>query len=91
MDSNNNNLNKLNNTIEKISFSVDRFEDNFAVCENLKTGEFINISILELPENIKEGSIIILENGKFILDIESTKNVQKEIKNLVDNLFKRKK
>ena len=83
---------ELNNYIEKTktTFSVDRFEGNFAVCENRETGEFIDIPISELPENIKQGSIIKLENGNYILDIESTKKEQEEIKNLVDNLFKKK-
>lgn len=85
------NINNDNNSMSKIYFSIDRFEDNFAVCENRQTGELINIPISELPENAKEGSILALENGKYILDIESTKKEQKEIKNLVDNLFKRKK
>lgn len=85
------NINNDNNSMSKIYFSIDRFEDNFAVCENRQTGELINIPISELPENTKEGSILALENGKYILDIESTKKEQKEIKNLVDNLFKRKK
>lgn len=85
------NINNDNNSTSKIYFSIDRFEDNFAVCENRQTGELINIPISELPENAKEGSILTLENGKYILDIESTKKEQKEIKNLVDNLFKRKK
>lgn len=85
------NINNDNNSMSKIYFSIDRFEDNFAVCENRQTGELINIPISELPENAKEGSILILKNGKYLLDIESTKKEQKEVKNLVDNLFKRKK
>lgn len=84
---------ELNNYIEKTKtkFSVDRLEGTFAVCENHETGEFIDIPLAELPKNIKEGSILKLENGNYILDIESTQKEQEEIKNLVDNLFKRKK
>lgn len=84
---------ELNNYIQKTetTFSVDRFEGDFAVCENRKTGEMITIHKSDLPENIKEGSILKYENGTYILDIESTKKEQEEIKNLVDNLFKRKK
>ena len=85
--------NELNRYIERTNstFSVDRFEGNFAVCENRETGELINIPTSELPENVKEGSILKFESGKYILDIEATKKEQQEIKNLVDNLFKRKK
>lgn len=84
---------ELNNYIEKTktSFSIDRFEGDFAVCENRETGEFINIPLTKLPKNIKEGSILKFESRNYILDIGSTKKAQEEIKNLVDNLFKRKK
>ena len=95
----NNNLNHDNfsNDLKKhlektnTSFSLDRFEENFAVCENLKTSEFLNIPIELLPDNCKEGSILRFENNKYILDEEKTKATQKEIESLVNNLFKKKK
>lgn len=84
---------ELNNYIEKTksTFSIDRFEENFAVCENRETGELINIPLSQLQKNVKEGSILKFEDGNYVLDIEATKKEQQEIKNLVDNLFKRKK
>lgn len=84
---------ELNNYIKKTesTFSIDRFENSFAICENRDTGEMINIRRDELPNNIKEGSILKFQNGKYILDLEGTKKEQNEIKNLVDNLFKRQK
>lgn len=83
---------ELNNHLELENkvFSVDRFESDFAVCENRETGEMINIEKTLLPENIKEGSIIKCENGKFVLDNEATSKKQAEIKNMVNNLFKKK-
>lgn len=72
------------------TFSVDRFEENFAVCENLETGIFINIPISDLPKGIKEGSIIKFENGKYILDKKLEDIKKQEVKNLVNNLFKKK-
>ena len=72
------------------TFSIDRFEENFAVCENLETGEFLNIPIYDLPQNAKEGSVIKFENGIYFLDIDSTKSKQSETKNLVNKLFKKK-
>lgn len=86
-------LNKsdLKNYIEKeISFSIDRFEEDFAVCENRATHEMVNISRKLLPLSAKPGDILILKNFELILDSEKTKEEQKEIKNLVDNLFKKK-
>ena len=84
---------ELNNYIQKTetTFSIDRFEGDFAICENKQTGEMLNIPKTELPSNISEGDIIKFENGKYVLDIEATNKEKQEIKNLVDNLFKRKK
>ncbi len=83
---------ELNNYLELENklFSIDRFEGEFAVCENKETGEMINIKKSLLPENIKEGSIIKFENGYFILEPEITSKKQDEIKSMVDNLFKKK-
>jgi len=72
------------------TFSIDRFEDNFAVCENQKTGELINVPITELPKNCTRGSILKFENGKYILDLNSTHKEQEKIKKIVNNLFKNK-
>lgn len=72
-----------------ILFSIDRFEGKFAVCENLSTNEFCNILKKDLPKNCKEGSIIKYENNKYILDEESTKSKQDDVKSIVKNLFNR--
>ena len=76
---------------KKLSFSIDRFEENFAVCEVKETNEIINISKELLPIAAKEGDILKIDNSELIIDYEKTKNEQKEIKNLVDGLFKKNK
>lgn len=89
--SNNSFSNELKKSIEKsVSFSIDRFEGNFAVCENKETNEMVNIEKSLLPENCKEGDIINFKNGVYILDKQSTIAQQDEIKNMVTNLFKKK-
>ena len=80
----------LENNNNITTFSIDRFEENFAVCENRKTGVFVNIPIIELPPNCTKGSILKFENGKYILDQNLTQKKQSEIKNMVNNLFKKK-
>lgn len=83
---------ELENYIDKTntSFSIDRFEGDFAICEDRKTQKMVNIKKSLLPIDATEGDIIKFENGKYILDIDQTKKEKEEIKNLVDNLFKRK-
>lgn len=81
---------ELANHLNNQTFSIDRFEENFAVCENRQTGEMVNIEKSLLPENVKEGSIIKFENGNYVLDIDATSKKQEEIKHMVNNLFKKK-
>lgn len=88
--SNNSFSHELKNQIEKTTFfSIDRFEGDFAICENKSTGEMVNIKKSLLPESSKEGDILKIENGVYILDKVATQNNQNEIKNMVNNLFKK--
>ncbi len=90
--SNNSFSKELKNTLNKeCIFSIDRFEGNFAVCENKITNEMVNIEKTLLPKNCKEGDIIKFINGVYILDNNATNNEQEEIKNIVNNLFKKNK
>ena len=76
--------------MNNITYSIDRFEGDFAVCENRQTGEFVNIPKSKLPKDAIRGSIIIYSDGIYIPDSTSTQNEQTELKNMVNNLFKKK-
>ena len=61
---NNPSLNKKLNSSEKLStFTIDRFEGNFAVCENSKTEEMVDIHKRKLPKGAQEGDIIQLKQN----------------------------
>lgn len=85
-----NDLLKYINNNNSISFSIDRFEENFAVCENRLTQEMILISKELIPTPSKTGDILILKNNILVIDKKTTNQEQEEIKNLVNQLFKRK-
>ena len=46
---------------------VDRIEGRFAVCESENQQSF-NIPLTDLPEDIREGSILKYENGVYLID-----------------------
>lgn len=71
-----------------MEFTIDRIEGNIAVCENRQTRKTTNIEISKLPKEAKEGDIIKLENDKYIIDHEKTKEVKDKINNLFQNLSK---
>ena len=86
-----NNLEKKHSDIlrDGDTFTVDRFENEFAVLENRNTRKIINISIFKLPNNLKEGDILTLSNGNFILNNEETQNIQNDIQSRFDKVKKK--
>ena len=66
---------------------IDRYEENIAICENRKTGEYIEISKENLEEGLKEGDLIKFENGKYVKNIEIQKKIEQEIKEKMNNVW----
>lgn len=50
-------------------------------------GVIINIHINQLPDGIKEGSVIRYFDGKYELDIEEQKNIEDRIAEKMDSLW----
>ena len=70
------------------SFTVERIEDNIVVLEDRTSQDTINININELPNEIKTGDIIKKINGKYFIDEEETKSVEKRIEDKMNDLWK---
>jgi maltodextrin utilization protein YvdJ len=79
--------NKLKNMEEGQQITIDRFEGEYAVCENRQTNEMINIKKEDLPKNVKEGTILKFENNKYIIDEKEQENVEQRIKQKMDKLW----
>ena len=69
------------------SYTVERIEDNIVVLEDRTTQDTINININELPNEIKTGDIIKKINGKYFIDEEETKSVEKRIEDKMNDLW----
>lgn len=81
-------INKRMKTIEEGSiWVVDRFEENFAICENRETKEIRKINLKELPENLKEGNVLKLQSNKYELDLEEQQNIEKRIAEKMKNIW----
>jgi hypothetical protein len=65
---------------------IDRFEGDFAVCEN-DDKVMVNINKEELPSEIKEGDIIYKYDEKYMIDLEETKKRKQEIQDITKNLW----
>lgn len=69
-----------------MKFIIDRFEENFAVCED-ENGIMKNIEKSLLPKDVKEGDVILKDNNIFYIDYEETKKLREEINQITKNLW----
>ncbi len=67
-------------------FSLDRFEENFAILED-KDRNFIKILKKILPKDAKEGDVLIKTNEKFEVDAEQTAKLREKIISLQNSLW----
>lgn len=81
---------KENNLSIHSKFIVDRFESNFAVCENKETGSYLDIPKAFISSEVKPGNIIKFENGLYVPDFETYSKELEEVKELANSVFKRK-
>lgn len=65
---------------------IDRFEGNYAVCEK-ENGEIINIEKDKIPNEAKEGDVLVIENNGIIIDKEETEKRKEEMKKLIDDIW----
>ena len=84
-------INGLKNFLDKNSnsmYTLDRFEGDFAILENRSTKKMTDIPISNIPSNAKEGDILKLSNGSYVIDYEETSIVSDRIRDKMDNLKK---
>ncbi len=81
---------ELTNKLEEMEnkYTVDRFEGDIAVLENRNTGEMLNVSRNDLPREVKEGTILKINNNKYEIDLEEQKIVEDRIKDKMNKLWK---
>lgn len=71
----------------EIVYVIDRFEGDFAICENRETEEMRNIDIKDLPKNVKEGDVLRYKKGKYTLDFELKKAIEERIQEKTRDIF----
>lgn len=65
---------------------VDRIEDGIAVLETADNC-FVRVPLAELPANVKEGSVLKMQNGGYFLDEEAEKERKRKLLSLQNQLF----
>ena len=70
-----------------MDYIIDRFEGDFAVCQNFSTSKFQNIKKSDIPKNAKEGDIITFENNIFLIDEAKNQKRQNEINSKFNSIW----
>jgi len=55
-----------------MAWIIDRYENGFAVLEDSDTQEILEIKRSELPKGAREGHVLKIEEGRYLLDLEET-------------------
>ena len=75
------------NIAKEEKYTIDRFEGNYAVCENRETRKMTNIDISKLPNNIQEGDILVYKDNTYIIDELERKEIEERINEKIKNIF----
>lgn len=77
---------KLKKLPEDTLFTLDRYESNYAVCENRTTGEMFDIPRLMVEPTAKEGDILKLERDTYQIVHDENGKPSKYVEKLVDSI-----
>lgn len=69
-----------------MKYIIDHFEEKLAVCED-GSGNLVDIERDKIPKKAQEGDVIILKNGKFVVDKNQTDKLRKEIEDLMNEVW----
>lgn len=65
---------------------IDRFEGKYAVCER-EDLEIINIERDKIPQEAKEGDVLIIQDDKITIYRDGTEQRRRRIEKLMDELW----
>ncbi len=69
-------------------YAIDRIEENYVICENIKTKEKIVLKKDELNFQVNESNIIVLENNEYKLDTIEEENRKNNLQERLNRLKK---
>lgn len=72
-----------------MKYSVERIEEKVALCED-DLGKTVKLRLDELPENIREGEIIVRTENGYTIDSDETSVRRKKMAEMQKKLFNKK-
>lgn len=65
---------------------IERLAEEFALCED-DTGRFLQLGRSQLPLDAKDGSVLVLQQGKYVCDLELEERLRKANFKLQERVF----
>ena len=81
-------MEKLSKVPADTLFTLDRYESDYAVCENRTTGEMFDIPRLMVDSYARDGDILKLENGKYRIDYNENEKQREFSRELTKQITK---
>jgi len=69
-----------------MKYIIDRFEGNYAVCED-ENRQMVNIEREKIPAEAREGHVLIQQGDEYFIDLEETNRRKEKIQRLMDDLW----
>jgi len=79
-------VNSFNGEVPHMKVIIDRFEGKYAVCER-EDGTMFNFDRSKLPLEASEGDIILIDGNNVSIDVKATKERNKYMKKLMDDVW----
>lgn len=70
-----------------MTYAVDRIENGIVVCEALDSGERAEFPKEKTPPGLREGDVLRVEDGAFIIDEARTQQRKAELSKRLNGLF----
>jgi hypothetical protein len=66
---------------------LDRFEENYAICEEMETQKTVAVLIDQLPSGAMEGDVLVSDDTGITVDAAATRERRERIQKLFDDLL----
>ena len=67
---------------------IDRFEGDYALCEDSRSCGIVPVPRAELPGDVKEGDLLAFIDGRYVVDRAATERLRRRILEKQNRLWK---
>lgn len=78
--------NHLSNSIKNPPLVLDRYEGNYAICENRNTGKILEIPKSYISKQAKDGDILKFRHGIYQINFKETRKQKEDMKKLLESI-----